>query len=82
MLRILSVATALLSVVYGGPLLSPRWSMPIVDLGYELHQAISYNEAVGYYNFSNVCGITKIGLYMSYETDMCRSRSPPPQSES
>ena len=29
--------------------------MPVVDLGYELHQAISYNEADGYYNFSNVC---------------------------
>ncbi|KAL2827732.1 alpha/beta-hydrolase [Aspergillus cavernicola] len=28
--------------------------LPIVDLGYELHQAISYEEHVGVYNFSNI----------------------------
>ncbi|KAL2844384.1 alpha/beta-hydrolase [Aspergillus pseudodeflectus] len=28
--------------------------LPIVDLGYELHQAISYEERVGVYNFSNI----------------------------
>ncbi|RAH68789.1 alpha/beta-hydrolase [Aspergillus aculeatinus CBS 121060] len=28
--------------------------LPIVDLGYELHQAISYEERVGLYNFSNI----------------------------
>ncbi|OJJ45549.1 hypothetical protein ASPZODRAFT_152607 [Penicilliopsis zonata CBS 506.65] len=28
--------------------------LPIVDLGYELHQAYSYNETSGLYNFSNI----------------------------
>ncbi|GFF59579.1 lipase 1 [Aspergillus udagawae] len=28
--------------------------LPIVDLGYELHQAISYEEHIGIYNFSNI----------------------------
>ncbi|KAF2789984.1 alpha/beta-hydrolase [Melanomma pulvis-pyrius CBS 109.77] len=28
--------------------------LPIVDLGYELHQAIAYNQPDGYYNFSNI----------------------------
>lgn len=29
-------------------------SLPVVDLGYELHQAIAYNDTGNYYNFSNV----------------------------
>ncbi|KAF1993976.1 alpha/beta-hydrolase [Amniculicola lignicola CBS 123094] len=29
-------------------------ALPVVDLGYALHQAIAYNEAGGYYNFSNI----------------------------
>ncbi|KAI9932510.1 hypothetical protein ASPWEDRAFT_22285 [Aspergillus wentii DTO 134E9] len=29
-------------------------SLPVVDLGYELHQAISLNETQGLYNFSNI----------------------------
>ncbi|KAI0886712.1 alpha/beta-hydrolase [Annulohypoxylon maeteangense] len=29
-------------------------SLPVVDLGYECHQAISLNETGGYYNFSNI----------------------------
>ncbi|KAJ5929927.1 hypothetical protein N7466_005420 [Penicillium verhagenii] len=28
--------------------------LPVVDLGYELHQAISFNSAQGLYNFSNI----------------------------
>ncbi|KAE8411299.1 Alpha/Beta hydrolase protein [Aspergillus pseudocaelatus] len=29
-------------------------SLPVVDLGYELHQAFSLNETTGLYNFSNI----------------------------
>ncbi|KAI0382450.1 alpha/beta-hydrolase [Hypomontagnella monticulosa] len=29
-------------------------SLPVVDLGYECHQAISLNETGGYYNFTNI----------------------------
>ncbi|KAF2470305.1 alpha/beta-hydrolase [Lindgomyces ingoldianus] len=29
-------------------------SLPVVDLGYELHQASSFNESGGFYNFSNI----------------------------
>ena len=29
-------------------------TLPIVDLGYELHQAIAYNDTGAYYNFSNI----------------------------
>ncbi|BCR82668.1 uncharacterized protein ACHE_10070A [Aspergillus chevalieri] len=28
--------------------------LPVVDLGYELHQALSFNETYGTYNFSNI----------------------------
>ncbi|KAF2427723.1 alpha/beta-hydrolase [Tothia fuscella] len=28
--------------------------LPVVDIGYELHQAASFNESGGYYNFSNI----------------------------
>ncbi|KAK6206388.1 acetylcholinesterase [Colletotrichum tabaci] len=28
--------------------------LPVVDLGYEVHQAISYNESTGNYNFTNI----------------------------
>ncbi len=35
--------------------LNPRSSsLPVVDLGYELHQATLYNSSVAYYNFSNI----------------------------
>ncbi|KAF7595443.1 hypothetical protein BBP40_006065 [Aspergillus hancockii] len=29
-------------------------SLPVVDLGYEFHQAFSFNETTGLYNFSNI----------------------------
>ena len=49
------VAALLTTTAYASPTLSSRWELPVIDLGYELHQAISYNEEAGYYNFSNVC---------------------------
>lgn len=29
-------------------------SLPVVDLGYEIHQAALYNESGRFYNFSNI----------------------------
>ncbi|KAI1263585.1 carboxylesterase family protein [Xylariaceae sp. FL1019] len=36
------------------PMLTRAVDLPVVDLGYERHQAISYNETGGYYNFTNI----------------------------
>ncbi|CAG7920385.1 unnamed protein product [Penicillium olsonii] len=33
---------------------SPGHDLPVVDLGYELHQAISFDSEYGLYNFSNI----------------------------
>jgi hypothetical protein len=39
---------------YGGSDGNNGSSLPIVDLGYELHQASFYNSTGGFYNFSNI----------------------------
>ncbi|KAJ6126554.1 hypothetical protein N7523_002166 [Penicillium sp. IBT 18751x] len=44
---VLALVLALVSVCYAAQL-------PIVDLGYERHQAISFNNTHGLYNFSNI----------------------------
>jgi hypothetical protein len=49
----LGALSLLLHVAHTNPLL-PRWTLPTVDLGYEIHQAIAHDEALGYYNFSNI----------------------------
>ncbi|GAB1191528.1 hypothetical protein APSETT444_000707 [Aspergillus pseudonomiae] len=45
-------ALTLLLVTYWH--VSTASSLPVVDLGYELHQAFSLNETTGLYNFSNI----------------------------
>ncbi|CAG8109741.1 unnamed protein product [Penicillium salamii] len=34
--------------------ISPNNDLPVVDLGYELHQAISFNSEYDFYNFTNI----------------------------
>ncbi|MCJ1356216.1 MAG: hypothetical protein MMC33_006210 [Icmadophila ericetorum] len=48
--RMLKAAALLVSVVSA----TTTTNLPIVDLGYERHQAISFNETGGFYNFSNI----------------------------
>ncbi|KAF2175594.1 alpha/beta-hydrolase [Zopfia rhizophila CBS 207.26] len=47
-LQLLGAATLL------GAVHAQNSSLPIVDLGYELHQASGFNETGGFYNFSNI----------------------------
>ncbi|KAF4537623.1 Acetylcholinesterase precursor [Lasiodiplodia theobromae] len=53
LLRSVAAATALLSPILASAQNSSS-SLPVVDLGYQLHRAISFNETRGYYNFSNI----------------------------
>ncbi|KAJ3492800.1 hypothetical protein NLG97_g5135 [Lecanicillium saksenae] len=46
-------------------------SLPIVDLGYELHQALNYNETTEIYTFSNI-------RYAQAPTSKLRFRAPAP----
>ncbi|KAI1394298.1 alpha/beta-hydrolase [Hypoxylon trugodes] len=49
--------SGLLSVVQGActrNTTTTNASLPVINLGYECHQAISLNETGGYYNFSNI----------------------------
>ncbi|KAI1829234.1 hypothetical protein DTO006G1_9824 [Penicillium roqueforti] len=47
-LPLLALAVACAATFLPGP------DLPVVDLGYELHQAISFNSTYGLYNFSNI----------------------------
>ncbi|KAF2501442.1 alpha/beta-hydrolase [Lophium mytilinum] len=51
---ILAVAVSLAGLGGAHPSKAARDALPIVDLGYELHQAASFNETGGFYNFSNI----------------------------
>ncbi|EMD00258.1 hypothetical protein BAUCODRAFT_145551 [Baudoinia panamericana UAMH 10762] len=50
---------------------SANASLPVVDLGYELHQASFYNSTGGFYNFSNI-------RYAAPPTGANRFRAPQP----
>ncbi|KAF2815071.1 carboxylesterase family protein-like protein [Mytilinidion resinicola] len=51
---ILAVAVSLAGLGGAHPSKAARDALPIVDLGYELHQAASFNATGGFYNFSNI----------------------------
>ncbi|KAI1440239.1 alpha/beta-hydrolase [Annulohypoxylon stygium] len=56
-LVLVSTLLSIYSTTEGAPNQNTRSinsSLPIVNLGYECHQAISLNETGGYYNFSNI----------------------------
>ncbi|KAF2086017.1 alpha/beta-hydrolase [Saccharata proteae CBS 121410] len=46
------IAATRVSAAFAG--IHRRADLPIVDLGYEQHQAIDYSESGGWYNFSNI----------------------------
>ena len=50
--NITTLASALLSLIPGGA--REYANLPIVDLGFERHQAIEFNTTGQYYNFSNI----------------------------
>ncbi|KAF2018367.1 acetylcholinesterase precursor [Aaosphaeria arxii CBS 175.79] len=49
MLKLAATVVALLGAAY-----AENASLPVVDLGYELHQASNFNESYRFYNFSNI----------------------------
>jgi hypothetical protein len=51
---ILGACALLLSTAYATPISSRHTSLPTVDLGYEIHQAISFDDSAKYYSFSNI----------------------------
>lgn len=53
-MSVLVVSTLLFSAVYASPITSRQENLPTVDLGYEIHQAVAFNDQVKYYNFSNI----------------------------
>ncbi|MCJ1311410.1 hypothetical protein MMC25_005081 [Agyrium rufum] len=53
MLTLLAVVAASLLLSFAGAAPSAT-SLPIVDLGYQRHQAASFNSTGGFYNFSNI----------------------------
>lgn len=56
---------------YGSSNSSSSSNLPVVDLGYELHQATLYNSTGGFYNFSNI-------RYAAPPTGENRFRAPQP----
>ena len=70
-------ASLLLQVTLAAPYVpsnSTNTSLPIVDLGYELHQAAFFNSTGGFYNFSNV-------RYAAPPTGDLRFRPPQPPAQ-
>ncbi|ORY12731.1 carboxylesterase family protein-like protein [Clohesyomyces aquaticus] len=54
MVKLAGVGAALLGVGFAHPAHPQNSSLPVVDLGYEIHQASNFNESGGFYNFSNI----------------------------
>ncbi|KAH9234942.1 hypothetical protein K456DRAFT_1771397 [Colletotrichum gloeosporioides 23] len=65
------ITISVLSSILGIQVVSGSPDLPIVDLGYQLHQASFYNQTGGFYNFSNI-------RYAAPPVDNLRFRVPEP----
>ena len=50
----LALSALLLAAASASPVTSAQESLPTVDLGYEIHQALAYNDTFDFYTFSNI----------------------------
>jgi hypothetical protein len=49
-----AISALLVTLATATPLISRQEQLPVVDLGYDVHQAITYNDTFNYYEFSNI----------------------------
>ena len=74
-MRFVTTTVLAVGLITANALAAPKNNLPIIDLGYELHQALSYNTTTDIYVFSNI-------RYAQPPTGNLRFRAPlPPKTD-